>query len=164
VAVILPVLRAMTADDIPAVAGLEKRTFSDPWSARAFHEEVAAPGRRYLVVEEGPSVVGYGGVMVRSEDAHIMTLGVDPASRRRHLGTRLLLGLVEAALGAGARHLTLEVRPSNTAAIGLYEKFGFAAVGRRPRYYRDEDAVIMWAVDAATEGYRSRLDHIREEL
>ena len=107
-------------------------------------------------------VVGYGGIMRIDEDAHIMTIAVDPSRRRQGIGRRMMLALVETALEHGAEHLTLEVRATNAAAQRLYEEFGFGVVGRRPRYYRDEDAIIMWVVDANGPDYRRRLDAIRE--
>jgi ribosomal-protein-alanine N-acetyltransferase len=61
----------------------------------------------------------------------------------------------------GARHLTLEVRLSNSSAQGLYELFGFAPVGRRKNYYKDEDALIMWATDIDAPDYSERLAAIR---
>ena len=157
-------IRGMVAGDIPAVAELEQRIFPDPWSENAFREDLAAAGRRYLVVEEGGTVVGYGGLLVVADDAHVVTLAVEPSLREQGLGTRLMLQLAEEALAAGAAHLTLEVRVSNHPAQSLYRRFGFETVGRRRHYYRDEDALIMWALDIDSEGYRRRLAEIREGL
>ncbi|MFH1331409.1 MAG: ribosomal protein S18-alanine N-acetyltransferase [Actinomycetota bacterium] len=161
--VILSVRRMETAD-IPVVAVMERAVFPDPWSAHAFGEELAAAGRRYLVAEEGGEIVGYGGVMVVGEDTHVTTLAVAPEERGRGLGTRLMLALVEEALAAGSSHLTLEVRVSNEAAQRLYHRFGFATVGLRRHYYRDEDALIMWALDADSADCARRLAEIREGL
>ena len=93
-----------------------------------------------------------------------MTVAVDPGAVRRRIGTRLMLALVDRAMAAGARHLTLEVRISNDAALGLYRKLGFASVGLRPGYYQDEDALVMWAIDADEAPFQRRLDRIREEV
>jgi ribosomal-protein-alanine N-acetyltransferase len=76
----------------------------------------------------------------------------------------LLLAIIDAALEAGAEHLTLELRVSNSPARSLYERFGFSPVGVRPRYYVDEDALVMWAVNASGSEYSRRLDRIREEV
>ena len=156
--------RRMETADIPAVALMERAVFPDPWSANAFREELVAAGRRYLVVEEGGEIVGYGGVMVVGEDTHVTTLAVAPEERGRGLGTRLMLALAEEALAAGSSHLTLEVRVSNEAAQRLYHRFGFETVGLRRHYYRDEDALIMWALDADSADYARRLAEIREGL
>ena len=157
-------IRPMGPDDVAAVALLEQRVFPDPWSENAFREELVAAGRRYLVVEEGGSLLGYGGLLVVGDDAHVVTLAVDPFFRERGLGTRLMLRLAEEARAAGAAHLTLEVRVSNHPAQSLYRRFGFETVGLRRHYYRDEDALIMWALDIDSEGYRRRLAEIREGL
>ena len=157
-------IRPMGPEDIPVVAAMERAIFPDPWSENAFREELAAGGRIYLVVEEGGAVAGYGGLLVVGEDTHIVTLGVDPERRGRGLGTRLMLALAEAALEAGSSHLTLEVRVSNEAAQRLYRRFGFETVGLRRHYYRDEDALIMWALDADSADYARRLAEIREGL
>jgi ribosomal-protein-alanine N-acetyltransferase len=109
-------------------------------------------------------ILGYGGLMLIEEDAHITTLAVVPGFRRLRLGTRLLLTLVERAVGGGARHLTLEVRATNTDAQRLYERFGFAPVGKRKGYYAGEDAIVMWALDIDAEEYSLRLGEIRSEL
>jgi ribosomal-protein-alanine N-acetyltransferase len=157
-------LRPMAGRDLTAVAALERRAFDDPWSEHALAEELVLSDRRYVVAHDRhDAVVGYGGLMVVGEDAHIMTMAVDPHHRRRGLGTRLLLWLVDAAVGAGALHLTLEVRVSNGAAQTLYRRFGFEPVGVRPGYYGNEDALIMWAVDIDSDEARQRLAAIREE-
>jgi ribosomal-protein-alanine N-acetyltransferase len=156
-------IRPMAPADIPAVAAMESVVFIDPWSVNAFHEELAADGRRYLVAEEGGAIVGYGGLLVVGEDTHIITLAVAPEAQRRGLGTRLMLALVAEALDAGSSHLTLEVRVSNEAAQRLYHRFGFEKVGLRRHYYRDEDALIMWAMDVDSTDYARRLAEIREE-
>lgn len=159
-----PPLRPMEAADLPTVLRLERAIFSEPWTEGMFRDEVAGPGRTYLVAGTGSQIVGYGGVMVVEGDAHIMTMAVAPGHRRTGIATRLLLALVDEALRLGAHHLTLELRVSNAAARSLYEKFGFARVGLRPRYYQDEDALVMWALDASGDEYRARLDAIREAV
>jgi ribosomal-protein-alanine N-acetyltransferase len=163
VARVITTIRPMGAADIPTVAALEQVLFTDPWSENAFHEELSAAGHRYLVAEEDGAVVGYGGLLVVGEDTHVVTLGVAPDAQRRGLGTRLMVALVEEALSAGSSHLTLEVRVSNEAAQRLYRRFGFETVGLRRHYYRDEDALIMWAMDVDSAGYAAHLARIREE-
>jgi ribosomal-protein-alanine N-acetyltransferase len=157
-------VRPMREQDIADVVALERRAFTEPWSEEAFVDELAHGNRRYVVAESGGVIVGYGGVMVVDEEGHIMTVAVEPAATRRKVGTRLMLELVDLAIASGASHLTLEVRMSNDAALGLYRKLGFASVGLRPGYYRDEDALVMWAVDAAEAPFQRRLDRIRVEV
>jgi ribosomal-protein-alanine N-acetyltransferase len=164
VAQLTAVVDPMTAADIEAVSELEQDIFPDPWSARAFTEELAAEGRFYVVCRDGGEVVGYAGLLVVAEDAHVVTLGVHPGRRHQGLGTLLMLCLAERALEVGGVNLTLEVRADNEEAQSLYHRFGFVPVGVRRRYYRDQDALIMWALDIDSEDYRTRLDSIGEGL
>jgi ribosomal-protein-alanine N-acetyltransferase len=155
-------LRPMVDADVGAVAALEEAIYSQPWSAGVFTDELRQQGRAYVVAVVDRELVGYGGLMVVGDDAHVTTLAVDPAARRHRLGTRLMLTLVERGLALGGRHLTLEVRMSNKSAQRLYSRFGLAPVGVRKDYYRDEDALIMWATDIHEDEYQARLARIRE--
>ena len=113
----------------------------------------------YVVARVGPTVVGYGGLMLVPDDGHITTLAVDPAWHRHKIGTRLLHALSVAAVERGAKNLTLEVRASNDAAQALYRAFGFAPAGIRKGYYVEtkEDAIVMWANDVDTAEHAARL-------
>jgi [ribosomal protein S18]-alanine N-acetyltransferase len=149
------------------VVGIEEACYPRPWSATVFLSELAQrQSRRYTAATIGPLVVGYCGLMVVSDDGHITTLTVDPAWHRRSIGTVLLLDQARAAPGLGVRHLTLEVRASNTPAQTLYQRFGFAPVGVRPNYYAEtgEDAIVMWARDIDTSEYARRLAGIESRL
>ena len=158
-------IRDMERGDIPTVAALERVIYPQPWSARLFFDELGRDNRSYLVIEDEPGdILGYGGLLLIEQDAHITSLTVAPAQRRRRLGTRLLLALILRALELGAQHLTLEVRVSNTSAQGLYERFGFAPVGKRKDYYVDEDALVMWAIDIDSDSYTERITEIRTWL
>ena len=159
-----PTIRRMRKRDLPAVLRLEQEIYPTPWSPGVFREELSLLNRHYVVIEDEGAVVGYGGLLLVAEDAHVTTIAIDPAARRRRFGTRLMLALVEAAWAAGARHLTLEVRVSNEAARRLYQRFGFAPVGVRKDYYRDEDALVMWATDIDTEEYHARIDAVRASM
>lgn len=157
-------IRPMTRSDIPAVAALESVIYPSPWSPRVFFDELAMDNRRYLVMDAATGIVGYGGLLIIEEDAHITTLAVAPDMRGKRLGVKLMLALVDTALDNLARHLTLEVRASNVQAQGLYRRFGFDPVGRRKNYYVDEDALVMWATDIDTSEYQDRLVDIRESV
>jgi len=158
-------IQPMSRTDIPAVAELESEIYDQPWSPRVFFDELAMENRRYLVAKDGSDfVLGYCGLLIVEEDAHVTTIAVAPTSRGHQLGTRLMLEMVDAALDAGTRHLTLEVRVSNDPAQKLYERFGFEPVGRRKNYYKDEDALVMWATDIDTDEYQGRVRDIRAAL
>ena len=166
--VISPVaVRAMRMGDIPAVHEIERASFSEPWPEHALRQELNGNRlARYLVAERDRRIVGYAGVWMMVDDAHITTFGVLPDARRTGVGRRMLVAVADMALELGAVRLTLEVRPSNGPARQLYGRFGFVEAGRRPRYYSDdgEDALIMTtpellgpAMQALLAGERSRL-------
>ncbi len=156
-------IRPMTPEDVPAAAALEAGNQPTPWSERVLRDELAAANRIYVAVDDG-SFAGFGGLMLVGEEAHVTNLLVDPRVRRRGVGRRLLVALVSAAIEAGARHLTLEVRSTNAPARGLYASLGLAPVGVRPGYYGDDDALIMWAHDIDSPEYRERLGRVGPEM
>ena len=121
-------IRPMRKRDIAEVARLEEEVYPQPWSIGVFRDELRAGNRTYLVViDDSQTIVAYGGLLLVEADAHITTVAVDPSVRRKRLGTRIMLALIDAALATGADHLTLEVRMSNAAAQRLYDRFGFCA-------------------------------------
>ena len=157
-------IRKMVIADIPVVAELERAVYPQPWSMRVFVDELGLDSRTYVVAVADDAIVAYAGLLIVEDDAHITTVAVDPQARQKRIGTHLMIDLVDRALAIGAQHLTLEVRVSNSAARRLYERFGFAPVGVRKDYYRDEDALVMWAIDIDTQDYATRIADIRESL
>jgi ribosomal-protein-alanine N-acetyltransferase len=157
-AVMLPItLDAMRIADIEQVHEIERLSFSTPWPAYAFEQELTANRlARYIVARalgpEGERIVGFAGIWLMVDEAHITTFGVHPDWRRRGVGRRLLLRLADLALELEAARMTLEVRVGNEAAQALYRSFGFRVTGRRPRYYSDdgEDAYVMSTTDLAS--------------
>ena len=150
------VIRLLTVDDVEAVVALEAANAPAPWSEGVLRDELAAENRIYLAADED-GVVGFAGAMLVDDEAHVTNLLVDPGWRRRGIGFELMKSLIEAAVEAGARHMTLEVRSRNEAARGLYARLGLAPVGIRKEYYGDDDALILWAHDIDGEGYREKL-------
>ena len=140
------VVEPMTTDDVAAVHEIERLSFSTPWPAHAFEEELRGNRlARYLVARAGDRVVGFAGLWLMVDEGHVTTFGVHPDWRRQGIGRQLLLNLAELSMAIGARRMTLEVRVSNEAAQSLYRGFGFEVAGRRARYYTDdgEDALVM---------------------
>ena len=105
------------------------------------------------------AVIGYGGLWLMVDEAHVTSVAVHPQFRGQGLGELLMLSLMEVALRLDARFVTLEVRVSNAVARKLYEKLGFRQAGIRPRYYTDnnEDAVVMWSDEVRAPPFRERL-------
>ena len=159
----LMTLRALAEADIPEVAALEAASQPRPWSPKVFADEIGRPDRRYVVAEDD-SIVGFGGVMLVGDEAHVTNLLVDPARRGEGIGRSILTKLIALSVDSGADHLTLEVRSQNKAALALYRSFGLAPVGVRPKYYGDDDALIMWAHDIATTWSGATDGHEEAEL
>ncbi len=138
-------VRPLVYGDLPAVLAIERRSFKTPWSLAMFVLELSKPSGICLAIA-GPdaTLVGYLVCSRYTEVWHLMNIAVVPERRREGIAAELLRKLFEAA-GADAR-ITLEVRLSNSAAIEMYERFGFKPAGHRRRYYHDngEDALIMW--------------------
>ncbi len=150
------VIRPFTEGDIEAAVALESACQPKPWTAGVFSTELDAPDRVYLVADD-KGLVGFGGLMIIGDEAHVSNLLVDPALRGQGIGRQILTSLLDRAIQGGARHLTLEVRVGNQAARGLYASVGLAPVGVRPGYFGDEDALIMWAHDIDSPEFLERL-------
>jgi ribosomal-protein-alanine N-acetyltransferase len=176
----------MALADVDEVIEIEQVAFSAPWSARAYRYEIVENDNSTMVVvrpaagadhawgqlaqrlglfKRGP-VLGYGGFWLLVDDAHIATIAVHPQWRGRGLGELLLLSMLDRGAELGASRATLEVRVSNSTAQGLYQKYAFAVVSRRKRYYADnnEDAYIMVTPSFAAAEYQARLNRLRREL
>lgn len=150
-----------------SVLRIETQVYPRPWSLSLFLSELALRNsRHYLIARLDGVVVGYAGLMVVDDDAHVTTIAVDPEWHRSKIGTRLLLELVRTARRREARNLTLEVRVSNVPAQAMYERFGFAAAGVRKNYYAEtkEDALVMWAEHIDSPGYERRIHDIEAAI
>jgi ribosomal-protein-alanine N-acetyltransferase len=161
------VIEDMTIDDIDAVQVVERASFPVPWPANAFrHELTQNKNAHYIVAKEGDRIVGYAGLWLSLDEAHITTFAVLPDYRRRKIGERMLVALFDKSTKLGAEWMTLEVRASNLAAQKLYEKYGFRPAGIRRRYYSDnnEDAIIMWTDRLKDRSVRDRLARLRAAL
>ena len=139
-------IRFMRLKDIDTVAEIEEATFARPWSRVSFRQEVTRNAvARYLVAEEDGQILGYAGAWIIMDESHITNIAVREDARGRGLGKRLTKELLQILSNLGACYTTLEVRVSNVRAQNLYKSLGFVSVGKRKRYYEDnnEDAYLM---------------------
>jgi ribosomal-protein-alanine N-acetyltransferase len=138
-------IRPLAYADLPQVIAIERRAFTTPWSLAMFVLELSKPSGICLAATDGGRIVGYLVCSRYADDWHVMNVAVEPALLRGGIATALLERLFARADGPGVEY-TLEVRPSNLAAIALYMQFGFHTAGKRHGYYHDnrEDALIMW--------------------
>lgn len=139
--------RNMTVDDLDQVMEVEVNSFTIPWSREAFFNELTKNQfAQYLIVEVDQKVVGYCGVWIIIDEAHITNIALLPEYRGLKLGEALMGKVMELAREMGALRVTLEVRVSNERAQNLYRKFGFEEGAIRKQYYTDnmEDALVMW--------------------
>nr|WP_204618072.1 ribosomal protein S18-alanine N-acetyltransferase [Desulforadius tongensis] len=144
----------MQPEHLVEVLQIEKESFPTPWSYQAFVYEIMHNDfGHYIVALKGDRVVGYGGIWVVLDEAHITNIAVHPDYRHQKIGRRLMRQLMNKALELGADKMTLEVRPSNIYARRLYTRLGFKEQGLRKNYYSDtnEDAIIMWKNDLKNE-------------
>lgn len=135
----------MDRSHLAGVAELERMCFSTPWNEAMLEEELYNDTASFIVAEgEDGTVLGYAGLHVILDEGYIDNVAVRPSCRRMGLGDKLLDVFIRFGQ-ANLAFLTLEVRPSNTPAVALYEKNGFKEVGRRPNYYDDpkEDALLL---------------------
>ena len=135
----------MDRSHLPQVAALERTCFSDPWSERLLEEELYNELISLVVAQgEDGTVLGYAAVQAVLDEGNLERIAVAPACRRQGVAEAILSAFIRFGR-ANLAFLTLEVRESNRAAIGLYEKLGFRPVGRRKNYYTDvhEDAILM---------------------
>ncbi len=143
-------LAAMKPAHLDEVLAIENDSFPTPWSRESFTNEIQHNMFAcYLVALDNKKVIGYCGMWIIVDEAHITTLAVHPDNRRQGIATELLNEMFREARYRECTRMTLEARVSNLRAINLYEKLGFVSYGVRPGYYTDtkEDAVIMWKDD-----------------
>jgi ribosomal-protein-alanine N-acetyltransferase len=112
------------------------------------------------------SIIGFAGLWLMVDEAHVTTIAMHPHFRRMGLGELLLVSLIDIAYNIGAKWVTLEVRVSNYAAQNLYRKYGFREAGLRHRYYSDnqEDALIMWTDEINLAPYKQKFQTLKTAL
>lgn len=163
----LPVeLRRMRREDVPRVMDIERECFPTHWHESAYYTELANRSAYYIVALCDTRIVGYAGMWLIMDEAHITTLGVCREQRGRKIGELLLVALLDEAVRKNLRRATLEVRQSNEIAQNLYRKYGFAAAAIRRGYYTDnsENAVIMWIDNMSAAGFREKYRDLKDLL
>ena len=135
----------MSECHVHQIAELEKLCFNDPWSENSIASELNNRLSLWLVAVEHETVVGYVGSQTVIGETDMMNIAVHPDYRKQGIGTELIRLLIDELRAMGSHSLMLEVRASNEPAISVYQKLGFAEVGRRKNYYRNpkEDALIL---------------------
>jgi ribosomal-protein-alanine N-acetyltransferase len=188
-------LRTMVEGDIPQVVDIEAESFPTTWPRTAYKRELVNRLARYVDLVDrahepltphvrrqrrfgiGPFrqrpepeptqefIVGYVGLWLMVDEAHVVAIAVRESYRRRGLGEMLLAEAIDLAMSNAQEMVTLEVRQTNRAAQLLYEKYRFLKVGVRKRYYSDnhEDAIIMSTPPIQHENYREHLAFLREQ-
>jgi ribosomal-protein-alanine N-acetyltransferase len=139
-------LRPMMEMDLPEVATVEQSSYAFPWSENIFRDCLRV-GYTCRALDLAGRIIGYGVMSIGAGEAHILNVCVRDEFRNLGFGRRLLEHLLERAGVAGVGEAFLEVRPSNLAAIRLYQRLGFEQIGIRRGYYQApdgrEDAIVL---------------------
>lgn len=156
------IVEAMREADVESVRRIEGTSFATTWPDEAFLNELKTNrSAHYLVARQGETVLGYAGVWLVLDEAHITSIAVEPDRRGGGLGKKLLYHLLKSCQSLGARWATLEVRVDNEVALNMYRRFGFARIGLRKGYYESgHDAVIMWAGNLQSKSFQNRLESL----
>ncbi|MGK0465407.1 ribosomal protein S18-alanine N-acetyltransferase [Clostridium sp.] len=136
----------MDASSVKSIININQLSFPISWSLESLQSELDNKFAKYVILKKGDSIVGYGGMWIIIDEAHITNIAVHPKARGLGAGDIIMEALFRFCRKQKVTAITLEVRSSNFIAINLYEKHGFEKVSTRPHYYEDngEDAVIMW--------------------
>ena len=139
-------VRAMQKADVRAVYEIEVLSFRTPWSLHSLMGELKNRVAHYTVLEKDGEIIGYCGMWVLFEEAHITNIAIRPEQRGSGYGKQLLHASMRVAASFGAEMMTLEVRETNAVAQRMYDEMDFVQQGRRKRYYTDtgEDALLLW--------------------
>jgi ribosomal-protein-alanine N-acetyltransferase len=129
---------------LEAICEIERESFSEPYPHYILAAMATETPETFLVAVSNLRVVGYVLASLNKDSGHILSIAVRTNLRRRGIGSRLMVAILEALRKKGAQQVILEVRMSNLDARMFYEKLGFTEAGRVRAYYRDgEDALKM---------------------
>ena len=139
-------IRPMMEEDLPQIAATERASYAFPWSENIFRDCLRV-GYTCRALDLEGQIIGYGVMSLGAGEAHILNVCVRNEFRNLGFGRRLLEHLLERAGASGVGEAFLEVRPSNLAAIRLYQHLGFEQIGIRRGYYQApdgrEDAIVL---------------------
>lgn len=161
-----PLAHYVVARDTGLLVPVPTLAPTDPMPRRPFPLSLLPARATTPMSPELASLVGFAGLWLMVDEAHITTIAVHPEYRGRGIGELMLASLIGIAYDIHARSVTLEVRVSNVIAQQLYRKYGFYQAGTRRRYYSDnnEDALIMSTTDIHLPTYRAMFDALRQAL
>lgn len=148
-------IRRVETTDAAGIYAVERVCFNDPYPSTFLRDLIETQQDRFFVATNHDEIIGYAVGMVSGEQAHIVSVAVDPRHRRRQIGTALLSAVTEALLKEGARQIHLEVRKGNAGAISFYRGMGYQISSEIRHYYADgEDA---WVLTRAGESMRQKV-------
>ena len=153
--------------DLDGVMEIEATAYGPHhWSRESFVSELENKVAVYYAIRKEGKLIAYAGVWHIIDEAHITTIAVHSDYRRLHIAQCLIAKILEDCYNKFIKYITLEVRTSNVAAIGLYEKFGMKSLGVRKGYYQDngEDALIMWSENIFSDGFKSIYNDSKNSL
>ena len=138
----------MQPSDLDDVLALEQSVYPHPWSMANFVDSLNSNYEAWVLRDQGGDLLGYFLLMAIVDEAHLLNVAVSAEKQGQGLGRFLLNQAVACARGLGMASVLLEVRPSNTRALQIYERYGFQHIGRRKGYYpaanqQREDAIVM---------------------
>lgn len=159
-------LRLMSQEDVPQVTEIDREAFPTLWPPANYQRELKNGLAHYIVAFDegaGHHIMGFAGLWMLVDEAHITNIAVREKHRRQGIGEALLIGIIELAVELGANLIALEVRASNTEAQKLYARYGFVRVRLRRGYYTDnrEDAVLMSVEDVKSAEVRKKLEQLK---
>ena len=138
----------MQRSDLDHVFALEQSVYPHPWSMANFEDSLNSNYEAWVLRDRDGDLLGYFLLMAVVDEAHLLNVAVSAEKQGQGLGRFLLNQAVACARGLGMESVLLEVRPSNTRALQIYERYGFKQIGRRKGYYpaanqQREDAIVM---------------------
>lgn len=138
----------MQASDLEDVFALEQTVYPHPWSMANFVDSLNSNYEAWVLRDREGVLLGYFLLMAVVDEAHLLNVAVSAEKQGQGLGRFLLNQSVACSRGLGMESVLLEVRPSNTRALEIYERYGFKQIGRRKGYYpaadqQREDAIVM---------------------